>query len=158
MTREQRDMTDGDILRAFLATHDANCPQCAYQLRGVESEKCPECGRTIELQVQPAAPRMAPWLFALIFTSIFGGFHWIMLIAFGVSGLLYYGSLSVILSDSVLYLIGSIPYAITLPLLIARRRAFQRRTIRRQWVWSALLVFAYVVLETIWISLMFFLF
>jgi hypothetical protein len=28
----------------FLAEHDVHCPRCGYNLRGLSSAKCPECG------------------------------------------------------------------------------------------------------------------
>ncbi len=36
-------------LVAFLAQRDALCPRCGYNLRGVESARCPECGGPLEL-------------------------------------------------------------------------------------------------------------
>jgi hypothetical protein len=36
-------------LASFLAEHDAPCPLCGYNLRGVESDRCPECGERLEL-------------------------------------------------------------------------------------------------------------
>lgn len=32
---------------AFLAEHDADCPNCGYNLRGVKSGTCPECAHAI---------------------------------------------------------------------------------------------------------------
>lgn len=37
-------MTDRDELIAILADHDAWCPACGYNLRGLKSITCPECG------------------------------------------------------------------------------------------------------------------
>jgi hypothetical protein len=47
-------------LVSFLATHDASCPRCGYNLRGVESAVCPECGAGLSLTLaQPR--RLAGW-------------------------------------------------------------------------------------------------
>lgn len=40
-----------DVLAAYLASHDVGCPRCAYNLRGVESGVCPECGEEISLAI-----------------------------------------------------------------------------------------------------------
>ncbi|MCA9272550.1 MAG: hypothetical protein KDA31_05840 [Phycisphaerales bacterium] len=37
-------MTPQDPLIAYLATHNAPCPECGYNLRGLKSITCPECG------------------------------------------------------------------------------------------------------------------
>lgn len=39
-------------LVAFLAANDANCPRCSYNLRGVESARCPECGGELRLALE----------------------------------------------------------------------------------------------------------
>jgi hypothetical protein len=41
------------ILRAFLATRGVPCPACGYDLHGVESGACPECGETLGLSLRP---------------------------------------------------------------------------------------------------------
>lgn len=40
---------DPNSLRAFLSSHDAACPRCGYNLRGVRASHCPECGSAIDL-------------------------------------------------------------------------------------------------------------
>ncbi len=36
--------TRKEMLRVFLAEHDAPCPACGYNLRGLTEATCPECG------------------------------------------------------------------------------------------------------------------
>lgn len=38
-------------LRDFLAAHDAPCPNCGYNLRGIATSTCPECNRSLQLQL-----------------------------------------------------------------------------------------------------------
>jgi len=40
-----------DAVSAYLSTCDVACPGCRYNLRGVASDACPECGRPIELTI-----------------------------------------------------------------------------------------------------------
>jgi predicted amidophosphoribosyltransferase len=52
-------MTEGELLRAYLADHDHPCPRCGYNLRGLASPVCPECGTGLSLRILPtdaAAP------------------------------------------------------------------------------------------------------
>ncbi len=39
---------DGERVRGYLARHDADCPRCAYNLRGLNEPRCPECGSPID--------------------------------------------------------------------------------------------------------------
>ncbi len=43
-------------LAEWLAERDAPCPACGYNLRGVASDKCPECGATLELELRRRRP------------------------------------------------------------------------------------------------------
>ncbi len=46
-------------LRAYLATRDAPCPRCGYNLRGNTAGICPECGDRVTLPLAPAMPAPA---------------------------------------------------------------------------------------------------
>ncbi|MCE7973090.1 MAG: hypothetical protein DYG92_02010 [Leptolyngbya sp. PLA1] len=39
------------LLAAFLAEHDVACPNCGYNLRGLDKPRCPECGVTLTVTV-----------------------------------------------------------------------------------------------------------
>lgn len=43
--------SETDQLRAFLASTDAPCPNCRYNLRGLTSSVCPECNQHLVLRV-----------------------------------------------------------------------------------------------------------
>lgn len=38
-------------LAEYLQAHDAHCPKCLYELRGLKHATCPECGATISLDL-----------------------------------------------------------------------------------------------------------
>jgi len=42
--------SDDVALRNFLAERDAPCPNCGYNLRGLQAETCPECKHVLRLQ------------------------------------------------------------------------------------------------------------
>ena len=70
-------LTDDDkALIAHLATRDAPCPNCGYNLRGLQSTACPECGQQLTLRVGLVEPKLFLWLAGLIplaMTMGFGG-------------------------------------------------------------------------------------
>ncbi len=44
-------------LRRFLATRDVSCPACRYNLRGVQTDRCPECGAHLSIErLLPSSP------------------------------------------------------------------------------------------------------
>jgi hypothetical protein len=44
------------ILRAWLNGRDIPCPCCKYNLRGLTSGRCPECGSPLKLSITAQAP------------------------------------------------------------------------------------------------------
>lgn len=50
-----------NTLIAYLKDHDSPCPGCGYNLRGVEAEVCPECGRAIRLRELRRAEEHRAW-------------------------------------------------------------------------------------------------
>ncbi len=59
-----------DSLVQFLATHDAPCPKCGYNLRSVQSPTCPECGLQLSLSIRPDRPSVTSWCALLLFLAI----------------------------------------------------------------------------------------
>lgn len=50
-------MSDSNKLAAYLATHDAPCPECGYNLRALGTDVCPECGHLLTLEMLTTAPK-----------------------------------------------------------------------------------------------------
>lgn len=57
----------------FLATHDAPCPRCGYNLRSAESSSCPECGLQLKLAIIRAQGSVVPWRALLVVVSLIAG-------------------------------------------------------------------------------------
>lgn len=53
-------------LAAFLATRDAPCPVCGYNLRSLLTDRCPECGRHLVLAVGTTEPKLGAFIAGLV--------------------------------------------------------------------------------------------
>ena len=60
----QRDRDE--YLLGFLRDHAAPCPSCGYELRGLQSPTCPECGERLVLRVGAEQPRMLLLLLSIV--------------------------------------------------------------------------------------------
>lgn len=80
---------DADLLREFLRERDVACPNCSYNLRGLELDRCPECAQDIRLQVGLVEPRLVSYLTGLVGLAFGAGFYAIVLVWAGVYLLLY---------------------------------------------------------------------
>jgi hypothetical protein len=65
---------DQRALLAWLERHDDRCPACAYELRGLSSPVCPECGVGLSLGVRAPGVRLGPWAAALLAPAMGLGF------------------------------------------------------------------------------------
>lgn len=61
----EQDTPPADSLRAFLATRDAPCPCCGYNLRALPGSHCPECNQQLHLVVGLVEPKLGAYLAAL---------------------------------------------------------------------------------------------
>ena len=61
-----------EMLLAFLAEHEAACPECGYNLRALTRAVCPECGQELVLTVGAARVRIG-WLLAAVAPGFFSG-------------------------------------------------------------------------------------
>lgn len=50
------------ILLDWLKDRDAACPLCAYNIRGLTTPRCPECGQALRLSVSLAEPYLKAWI------------------------------------------------------------------------------------------------
>ncbi len=63
------------LLQAYVDRGTCRCPACAYELQGLRSDRCPECGETIRLSLKGDSDRRSGWLVGLVsLSSMFGLF------------------------------------------------------------------------------------
>ncbi len=60
-------------LLAFVREHEARCPLCDYNLRGLSRPTCPECGQELKLDVRLAEPYLAAWVTLVVALSLAAG-------------------------------------------------------------------------------------
>jgi hypothetical protein len=72
------------LLLQFLCARDIPCPSCAYNLRDLTGDRCPECGQEITLRLQLAEPKLAAMLTGLIGLSTGAGFNGLLLIYWAI--------------------------------------------------------------------------
>jgi hypothetical protein len=58
--------TDQQSLIAWLTDRDCPCPLCQYNLRGLTTPRCPECGQSLQLSVSLAEPYLKAWIATLV--------------------------------------------------------------------------------------------
>lgn len=119
------------------------CPLCEYNLRGLLSPRCPECGRDLELRIGLSEPRQGAWLTAQLALAATGGIGLLAIITVIASGWPQTGQPFQWLFDLCFsYYFASIPLA--LALLVWRRRYLRLgRTL--QWAVAAVAVLLAVV-------------
>jgi hypothetical protein len=59
------DVTEQALLRQFLADRDVPCPACGYNIRQLQRNTCPECGRGLKLVLGVVGPSNC-WITALV--------------------------------------------------------------------------------------------
>lgn len=109
----------GEMLLAFLREHEAACPVCAYNLRGLTRPRCPECGHDLVLTVGTARLRLG-WLLATVAPGFFSGIAAAFLLV-PIVGRLGWGDGRMSVALNALDLFGLCSGAAAI--LIARRRS-----------------------------------
>jgi hypothetical protein len=140
MTADQTQPTESDLLRMLLAGRDIACPVCAYNLRGNQSDHCPECGAALDLRVASTDLKLGPWLTAVLgvalplgFVAIYGAFLVIMFISFALDSSVGGSEMTEVLVTAAIPTVICGAYALVLWRIIRRRRKFWARPRRVQW-------------------------
>lgn len=123
-------------LEAFLAARDVACPVCAYNLRALKSEHCPECGRHLVLTVGTTEPKLGAFILGLVGIAAGLGFCGILLAYVAVFFLTRgFGGPD---QASVLKLLGGVVVCgLGLWYWVWNRRALGRKADGPRWMWAA---------------------
>lgn len=57
---------ESESLAAYLQHRDVSCPACTYNLRGLTSDRCPECHQQLVMSVALAEPPIVQFVLATI--------------------------------------------------------------------------------------------
>ena len=120
------------MLAAFLAERNVPCPRCGYNLRGLVSDGCPECGDRLQLQVGLVEPRLGPYLAAVVACcagAAASGFIIVLALAYAPGS--WWGQVSSWIATA--QFLTLTPTAVA---LLKWRRAFTRQTHERQMTWA----------------------
>src|SRR4051812_47683066 len=69
-----------EFLQAFLAQRDVACPGCAYNLRDLQGQRCPECGNELTLAIGLAEPKQAAAIAGLVGLAAGAGMSGLLLV------------------------------------------------------------------------------
>lgn len=70
------------LLRHYLRETDESCPSCNYALRGLTTDRCPECNQQITLHIKLVEPRLAAFIATMIALASGFGFSALLLLYF----------------------------------------------------------------------------
>jgi hypothetical protein len=138
---------DDATLITWLADRDAACPLCEYNLRGLTTPPCPECGQALRLSVTLAEPYLKAWIAVIVALLPPAGVGVVFVLALLVEGF-HGGNIEWGPALAIIYVIGCIPLS---AVALANRQKFLRlKRGNQQWiatvVWIACLAaFVYMV-------------
>ena len=118
-----------DLLCKFLEKRELPCPRCGYNLRGLTSSRCPECGDELALQVGLVEPRMGAYITLLAACCV------------GLGGSALFTGIALLNAPSsfwfkasaILMLVQLVLTAAALPLILLLRRWIRRARLSVQW-------------------------
>lgn len=127
-----------ELLVRFLAAHDAPCPVCRYNLRGLTVDACPECSAPLRLEIASPNLHIGPFVLAIVSFSLGAGFDLVVALIFSVMALIFAQPAAAASWIGPVVMIGTLGSLGTLcilgiVLLVKRRPAWNRLGTRRQW-------------------------
>ncbi len=133
------DAEDLALLNTFLSERDCPCPFCDYNLRDLQTDRCPECGEQLRLNVQAVDPKIGWPLAGLIGLSAGAGFSLLMTVYF----LVYFAKRGLPSGGMIFdfWTIVILPLVIQAAMLVAwlkSWRALRRATKARRVTWAML--------------------
>lgn len=144
---------DESVLQQFLAQRDLPCPVCKYNLRGLSSTSCPECGARLDLRIGSIDLKLGPWLVCVFAVALPIGFNSILSVIATIGAIYsaYWGSSDWIMLANVVTL--TVLLASVLTLVVKRRSKFLQRSRSSQWrrAWGYVIIMALVQVFEIWL-------
>ena len=155
MAVDDQDQRESELLKQLLAFREFPCPVCGYNLRGIKSGKCPECGAKLDLRVVSADLKLGPWIAAILGVALPLGFGVIMTLLF--SYIVFIEGFS---GNGEEYILGlllllTIVEGVALGLLLRKRKKFWRNTIQYQRTIATMCIGVSAILTTIVVAVLF---
>lgn len=147
---------DGALLQAYLYDRDVSCPHCAYNLRDLTGNRCPECGEELVLRLQLSEPKQAAALAGLIALSAGAGMNGLLLGYWVILRIFTGIAARVPLRYIVVNVVGVAAMGLLIALWLRYWRYIRRLDVFRRWVMVAacaaisladLVIFAKVVIH-----------
>ena len=127
--------SDEAALLEYLRGRDAACPLCNYNLRGLTSSRCPECGHELRLSVGLVEPRIGAWVTCLVGVTAAAGMGVLTAINLVLRGWGRFSASSRPLDFVALaWFLASVAIV---PTLIVSRRRYRRLSPPNQWALAA---------------------
>lgn len=122
-----------DFLTQFLAERDADCPGCQYNLRGLQTGTCPECGSELELSIGLTEPRLGAFVSGAVGLAAGLGFN-TLLICWVAWMWVVQGRRNPGLREVSPAILGAIVTGIALYYWLTRRRRIRLMNHNKRWV------------------------
>jgi hypothetical protein len=145
------------LLLSFLATHDAPCPVCDYNLRNLTTDTCPECSAQLHLRVGSENLTLGPWLGAVLSCALGVGFDAVMsllfTVIFTVSRFANPPPVPAVTNQFIkvlsVFLTLTLSCTIAILFLVRRRRRWMMMPRRSQWRYAAIIFISVFILHLI---------
>jgi hypothetical protein len=127
---------DAEYLIHWLANRDAFCPLCNYNLRALQTPRCPECGEGLRLRVMLAEPYLKAWICLAASSSAGAGLGILCLIC--ITKLGWPRRSEWWLTFPILIAISTIPISM---IAVFRRKRLLRLSRSLQWIFALFAMF-----------------
>lgn len=130
--------SDETALRDWVASRDAPCPVCSYNLRGLKLAVCPECAASLHLQVGSTNLRIGAWLTAVMGLALALGFDGVVAVLI-TAGLILHppkmrGDFQFMLMLLGAFVVLAAACLAGIALLVRKRSRWNRLTNRTRWI------------------------
>lgn len=129
-------------LLAYLKDHDAPCPICRYNLRGLTVDRCPECAAPLRLAVASPNLHLGPLVLTIVSFALAAGFDLVVGLMMGTATIIHANMaaaatwIAPALVSSTLTTIGLTCVGCII-LLVRMRHRWHRIPTKKQWIVGA---------------------